>query len=142
MPTHSSYLLRLMGTTTDSKLAGAFTQFFGSRPHHDAGVPDQKPGQGWPDGFLLQGYETCVWEPGEEPAPDGQGTLLSFRAEAHRIRSGSLFANRATMVPEVQWFYHSLEYRWHMDLKAWLQQSGYAIKFHTWQWYCGDGGGW
>lgn len=153
MPSRASYLLRVGGRLKgDLKVNGAIVEvirkFFENRPSQGAGSRSAKPGASWPDGFALKDYHVCAWDFKDEE--EGQETLISFRAEAHHLQKGTLYGNKAKMVPDVEWFYHSPEYQWHRDLKRTLQDwnrmigEGNLIEriwFREWQWYCGNGGG-
>jgi len=152
MPSRGSYLLRVGGTlkgdlTANGAIIEEIRKFFEQRPKQGAASFDAKPGAPWPDGFVLKDYHVCAWDLKVEE--ENKETLISFRAEPHHILSGTLYANKDVMVPEVRWFYHSPEYKWHMDLKAklraWNQKIGPEnlicwIWFRDWQWYCGNGG--
>ncbi len=160
MASRASYVLRvggrLKGTRDNySPIVGEMQEFFKQQPASNKIVArDNKPGPHWPDGILLHDYEMCTWDfKAEEEYKDYKeyaATVISFRAEAHHILNGTLYTNRSVMIPDVQWFYHSPEYQWHMDLKKKLQEWNEKIGqekmfcwiwFHEWQWYCGNGGG-
>jgi len=152
MSARGSYLLRVGGRLKgdlkmNSAILGEIRKFFGVKPTNGAAAPDNKPGDPWPNGFVLKGYHVCAWDLKDEE--EAQQTVISFRTEAHHIQTGTLWDNRTKMIPEVQWFYHYPEYKWHMDLKAilqkWNQMIGQdklieQIWFRDWQWYCGNGG--
>jgi hypothetical protein len=113
------------------------------RPGPGIGKSGQFDTGAWPDGFVLQGYNVCQWEPATEAdadvydypfnpthstdieekkkaAADNEAwpneIMFNFRAEVHRARAGSLYLNRLYMLPDVEWFYHYRKYRWHKDL--------------------------
>ena len=101
--------------------------------------PDQPPGA-----FHIEGdHLVCIRD-------DMAGAIQHPHREMHHILPGTLYGNKGSMLPDVQWFYHSPEYQWHRDLKArlesWNQSVGQAnlverLWFRDWQWYCGNGGG-
>lgn len=137
-------------------------------PGPGTGAFKSKPGAGWPEGFVLAGYKVCQWDvsvdrpfepshPDDEKAKEGasktkdpwpEDVMVTFRGEIHRSHEGSLFLNRHSMIPDVQWFYHYRYYLWHSQLKQELGtlNKKYApdlierIWFRDWQWYCGNSG--
>lgn len=160
MPSRSSYLLiisgRLKGDPQKNeniikKVKAKFPE--PGRPYvgRPAKAKDKKPyGAGWPQGFVLADYGVCVWRPQAEAYGRGE-TQFTFRAEIHHSRPGTLFANRAQMLPEVRWFYNYRRYKWHYQLVETLREvneeivpKGLLIEpiwLRTYQWYCGNGGG-
>jgi hypothetical protein len=118
-------------------------------------------GDEWPKGFVLKNYKVCQWElkldkPHKPEHPDdkkkykdfSEEVMVTFRAEVHHTRDGSLFMNRLYMLPEVNWFYHYRKYLWHKQLTEKLAKFNEEYKSHLiekvwfrdWQWYCGNGG--
>ncbi len=115
----------------------------------------------WPKGFVLPGYAPVKWLSVADEIPNAQSsaatkgfdvvTLLTFQAELLAIYPGTLFTNRARMLPDVDWFYKYCNLEWYMDLKRkvnalndTLGASGKLISrvdFRDWKWYCGNGGG-
>jgi len=127
------------------------------------GAFSNEPGDGWPKGFILKNYSVCSWdlsldEPYEPIHPDdkknnkyknySEEVMVTFRAEIHHKREGSLFFNRLDMLPDVSWFYHYRKYLWHKQLTEKLAafHGKYEdsviekVWFRDWQWYCGNGG--
>jgi hypothetical protein len=153
MPSRASYLLRVGGrlrgdARTNSAILGEISKFFGAKPSEARATWQDRPGAPWPDGLVLKGYHVCAWDLKDEE--ELSQTIVSFRAEMHHILPGTLYGNKASMLPDVQWFYHSPELRWHQDLRtrleAWNKSIGETnlveqLWFRDWQWYCGNGGG-
>jgi hypothetical protein len=153
MPSRGSYLLRVGGRLRgDAKLNSAvlseIREFFAAKPARAVASWQDRPGAPWPDGLVLQNYHVCAWDVKDEE--ELSKTVVSFRAEMHHILPGTLYGNRASMLPDVQWFYHSPEFQWHRDLRARLESWNKSIGesnlveqlwFRDWQWYCGNGGG-
>ena len=125
------------------------------------GAFGDKPGDGWPKGFILKNYSVCQWDlsldrPHRPEHPKdkkayrkySEEVMVTFRAEVHHNRQGSLFLNRLYMLPDVNWFYHYRKYLWHTQLTEKLNQLNRdfqkdlieRIWFRDWQWYCGNGG--
>lgn len=177
MPTRTSYLLRLSGRldgkwvesdprNKDKRIPiGVMKEIieqFGARPESKdaAGEPaaenapppslDQKGhGVGWPEGFVLKGYDVCEWCPDAEEY-QGEQTLFNLRVEAHRSQPGTLYDNDKDILPKVRWFYTYRDYEWHRDLKRRLYKANDLAKakgvliepiwFREYQIYCGNGG--
>jgi hypothetical protein len=125
------------------------------------GAFTDEPGDGWPKGFILKNYSVCQWalsldKPHKPEHPEDKKTyktyseevMVTFRAEVHHNREGSLFLNRLYMLPDVNWFYHYRKYLWHEQLMEKLEELNDEFKniliekiwFRDWQWYCGNGG--
>jgi len=125
------------------------------------GAFDNEPGDGWPKGFVLKNYSVCQWQlsldkPYKPEHPEdkkkyakySEEVMVTFRAEVHHTRQGSLFLNRLYMLPDVNWFYHYRKYLWHKELMEKLEKLNNDFKddliekiwFRDWQWYCGNGG--
>jgi hypothetical protein len=162
MPSRTSYLLRISGRVRGSiaedlkkKIDDLFrrpTSFLGEP------LPGQPPlGAGWPDGFVLKGYNLCEWTPSYEPYHDmgakeyeKEQTLFNFRTEVHSSLPGTLHDNRDTILPHVEWFYSYRFYHWHRELKNGLhevnelaEKAGVLVEpiwFREYQIYCGNGG--
>lgn len=169
MASRSQYVLRIGGTlevpgkSTTTQVGKRVTSALGnlfSKPDSKEGTaaPGTKGGQ-WPTGFLLNDYCLCQWDfrvdqlyPEDRP----REFTLSFRAEVHHVRNGSLFDNKAEMLKEVAWFYHYRDYGWWKDLLGKLEIANAALQeefepqkicpfdriiwFQDWQWYCGNSG--
>lgn len=152
MPARASYELKISG-----ELAGPLDSFqsFTERVKQvlPSTPPAATPGGGWPGGFLLNGYKTCLWDSRVEQS-SADITTVSFFAEVNIIAAGSIHDSRARLLHDVTWFYHYRDEQWYQELSAALQQlnaefikqHGQAnlrsrIQFHTWRWYCGNGGG-
>lgn len=172
MASMSSYVLKIAGSfdgrpEENANIIQRIDQAFGDPPKEGTGVPDKTPGDGWPNGFVLQGYRLCVWRrdpgPTEHFDPDDSDyykkvtdtkatkyvTQYTFFTEVNRFRLGTLFAKREEMLPEVKWFYHYAQYEWYRALLRILKtinnemipekQRIHPIWFCDWRWYCGDG---
>lgn len=149
-----------LGKTAFDKIEEKLDKIFKSATAGTAAF-DNEPGDGWPKGFILKNYSVCQWalsldKPYEPKHPDDKEkyknysaeVMVTFRAEVHHNREGSLFLNRLDMLPDVKWFYHYRNYKWHTELMEKLDELNEEFKdvlteriwFRDWQWYCGNGG--
>ena len=121
--------------------------------------PQSPPASGWLSSLLRPGYSVALWDARAEEIPkDRLGvapfemiTLLTFHAEMRRMVDGTLFDNKASMLPEVEWFYNYCDKPWHIDLRTRVRdlndslfKSGKLwsrVELRDWKWYCGNGGG-
>jgi hypothetical protein len=182
MASRGQYVLRIAGRMK----SGASNQQALKSLESDLKLIFKKPGVGigktgtfnsrWPEGFVLENYTVCQWQPSTESEPSeyydlpynpthpedikdrdaAKGTgdawpeqaMFNFRAEIHRSRPGSLYLNRQSMLPDVEWFYTYRKYQWHKDITAHLKKLNKdhaaviiePIWYRDWQWYCGNGG--
>jgi hypothetical protein len=157
MASRAQYLLRiggrLEGNANKQDVISLLGDIFDA-PKSPMGKSGQTGSGNWPDGFVLQGYSVCQWTEAKDTVdnPWDKETMISFRAEVHHTQLGTLYANRAGMLKEVNWFYHYRDYDWHKDLTKKLKDVNDKLKkkygngliervwFRDWQWYCGNGG--
>lgn len=154
MPSRASYLLIIAGRLrghprTNTGIIKQIQGLFAPPRGRGTGGPAAREAE-WPRGFVLRGYNVCVWSAEADAyGPNRNETLFTFRAEIHHSRPGTLYDNRRNMVPEVRWFYNYRRYRWHRDLINRLRRVNEEIAkgklivpiwFCAYQWYCGNGG--
>src|SRR5258708_19097577 len=152
MPARASYELKISG-----ELAGSVDSLRSFGPSIRDVLPSTPPksarGAGWPAGFVLDGYKTCLWDSRIE-AYSPTITTISFFAELNIIVEGSIYDSRARLIEDVTWFYHYRDQPWYQELAARLRQLNEdfiakhgqpalrsRIQFQSWKWYCGNGGG-
>lgn len=174
MGSRAQYVLRIAGRVkgnaapaVKTSLDAEFDKIFGKEPVTPGTASfDDQPGPGWPNGVVLKNYLACQWRSSRDKAyaeatPDEKTKyqakcgapwpddyMYGFRAEIHHHLDGSLYLNREKMLPDVKWFYHNREYKWHCDLVRLLWKLNEDHKtiileriwFREWQWYCGNGG--
>jgi hypothetical protein len=173
MSSRAQYLLKIGGSLeskltreeVEKQVTPALAGIFDKPDEKNAtGVAGNPNSGGWPLGFLLQDYCRCQWDfRVDQPYPQDrpQEFTLSFRAEIHHVRDGSLFDNREQMLTEVAWFYNYRKYDWWKDLNKKLVDANVnllmafkqekvkkeevgpftrIIWFQDWQWYCGNSG--
>jgi hypothetical protein len=160
MASRGQYLLRIGGRLTGRNVQRNVVETMVNKvfAKPDAklaeGVPGKKTTGGWPNGFILKGYTICQWTqpPLLVDSPNDGDTMINFRAEIHHTLPGSLFGNKEKMLPHVEWFYNSRDYKWHEELRAKLKEVNDELEkkygkalveriwFRDWQWYCGNGG--
>jgi len=175
MASRGQYLLkiggRLRGNTEPRVLAdlrARAASIFADPDTRGTAAFDNRPGDGWTRGFILVDFAVCQWtlsidgpyEPNDpqdirqrdEDRRNGRAwpdeIMLTFQAEVHHTRDGSLFLNRRRMIPEVKWFYNYRRYRWHAELSQALNELNHTFQasliervwFRDWKWYCGNGG--
>ncbi len=171
MASRGQYLLKIGGRTKPnleskvlSGLKAELEKTFMQPKGAGTGAFNNAPGDGWPIGFVLKGYDVCQWKlsplftdkPYEPKHPDDKKKYtkwsdensIEFLAEVHHTLDGSLYFNRHVMLDEVKWFYHHREYKWHIQLAELMEELNdkFAsvlrdrIWFRDWKWYCGNGG--
>lgn len=162
MPSMGTYELKicgmLKGSVQDNQQGIHF--FRDVFPDHAPGGDADKDGS-WPSGLVWPGYDvdwkvSVEEEPTERIGADqhwgtGRNTRLTFRYEGVQTWQGTLFDNKDTMLPHVDWFYHYCQKKWQQtlsaqikDLNVKLQATGnllIPVEFRDWKWYCGNGGG-
>jgi hypothetical protein len=153
MASLATYELKITGllsgrTTENQKEIQAFKDAF--QPHGGDPWPEQFK---WP--LPSQKYDTYVWyADGDDVVIGTPSTQLTFQCMLGCMRSGTLYANRGTMLQEVDWFYHYCDLDWYKgpkglkaameDLNSMLASTGKLVTpvgIRDWKWYCGNGGG-
>jgi hypothetical protein len=155
MASLATYELKITGllmgpTAQNQKEIQAFTDTFKD------GNGDWLEKMKWP--LASQKYDTYLWYVGaEDVVIGGPSTQLTFQCMLGCMRSGTLYANRGTMLQEVDWFYHYCDLDWYKgsasvkglkraidDLNGMLRSTGKLVTpvgIRDWKWYCGNGGG-
>jgi hypothetical protein len=151
MPALAQYVLRNCGHFKGEKeaLIDAEAEFNGIFQKPDRSAKSREGDEGWPHGVWLPSYNLCHWKATvETPQRYPDVTLFDFRAEINGTKSGQLYDNKYEMLKDVEWFYSSVEKKWHKELvshitgfnERWKGKVLCRLWFCEWRWYCGNGG--
>ncbi len=129
MATYISFSIRvegrLHGAPEENEVAvGMFKEIFANRA-------ESAGGEGWPSGFLQDGFGIAHWMASESVAGvKGDETVLSFFALQSSVRPGKM-ADRANRVFLMNHLDRVLSYRksfWYLDLRAQVEQLNSKIE--------------